>query len=61
MGATSSHNFERFRHGAAAMAIPAYPVHPRHHSVFLEWRDSIFVIVYQLAFQLMEWARRCNY
>lgn len=43
------------------MAIPAYPVHPRHHSVFLEWRDSIFVIVYQLAFQLMEWARRCNY
>ncbi len=61
MSATSSQNLYRFRHGTAAIAIPAYAAQPSLRAILLSWRDSLFIVAYQLAFQLMELARRWNY
>jgi hypothetical protein len=46
---------------ARALAIPAYPVNRTWRKSLLEIRDTSFILLYQLVFQLMTLLRRWNY
>jgi hypothetical protein len=43
------------------MAIPAYPANRSWRKSMQDMRDTLFVVIYQLVFQLMTLFRRWNY
>lgn len=44
-----------------ALAIPAHPANRTWRKSLLEMRETLFILVYQLVFQLMTLLRRWNY